>query len=72
MTKRLDPKPARTDLTDRECTKIIGGILGALCQMTDIETLRNAVKWWAETDELWGMFTALSKTPLVPPTPPVE
>ena len=51
--KPLDSRSARMDLTDRECTKILGGMLGTLADMTDIETLRNAVRWWAETDAAW-------------------
>jgi hypothetical protein len=51
--RKLDTRPVRTDLTDRECSRIIGGLLGCLSTMTDIETLRNAVRWWAETDIAW-------------------
>jgi hypothetical protein len=50
----LNTAPARTDLTDRECSRIIGGVLGALAgQCESIESLRNAVRWWAETDAAW-------------------
>jgi hypothetical protein len=58
---KLDSRPARTDLTDRECTKIIGGILGSLSQMTDLETLRGAVRWWAETDGAWEGFASFNR-----------
>lgn len=47
------PRPARTDLTDRECTKIIGALLGGLIQMTTENELRAAVRFWAETDKAW-------------------
>jgi len=50
----LDPRPARTDLTDRECARIIGGLLGSLLGIaSDTDTVRRAVKWWAETDTAW-------------------
>lgn len=56
MTLELDKRPARTDLTDRECSKIIGGCIGSLAEMAPIENIRKAVRWWAETDEAWEMF----------------
>jgi hypothetical protein len=50
----LDPRPARTDLTDRECARIIGGLLGSLAgSVQDVDTVKRAVKWWAETDQAW-------------------
>lgn len=42
-TQPLDPRPARTDLTDRECTKIIGGLLAPLVQRAGSECIRPAV-----------------------------
>lgn len=58
MTK-LTSVPARTDLTDRECAKIIGGTIGALADMTDIATIRKAVQWWAALDEFhWKQMFA--------------
>lgn len=45
MANRLSAFESRTDLTDRECAKIIGGILGSLSLMVDdVATLRNAVR----------------------------
>jgi hypothetical protein len=53
----LDPRPARTDLTDRECARIIGGLLGSLSGIAfDAATVRRAVRFWADTDELWVMM----------------
>ena len=49
----LSPKPRRTDFTDREFCNIIGGLLGGLIHAGEIDDLRNAVRWWAETDEAW-------------------
>lgn len=53
MPKPLHPNPHRTDLTDRECAKLLGGIIGSLCQMTTPETVRAAVEHWAQTDASW-------------------
>ena len=54
MPKKLSNLPARTDLTDRECAKIIGGVLYGLCQVSCPTTVRAAVQWWAETDKAWA------------------
>ncbi len=51
--KPLSPKPRRTDFTDREFCNIIGGLLGGLTHAGEIDDLRNAVRWWAETDQAW-------------------
>ncbi len=53
---KLSPIPARTDLTDRECTRLIGGILETFAGMTDLTTLRRAIQWWAESDDAWKMI----------------
>jgi hypothetical protein len=52
----LDTRPARTDLTDRECAKLIGACLGGLVEMADVEAVRRAVIWWAVTDAAWEGF----------------
>ena len=55
---QLDQRPARTDLTSREAAKLVGGTIGALCQMADPEVVRAAVAWWAEApDEVWERFS---------------
>jgi len=59
VKKALSILPARTDLTDREFTKILGGVLGGLGTMGTQENLRNAVRWWAETDEAWSFINGL-------------
>lgn len=51
--KKLSPKPARTDLTDRECAKLLGSCIGGLTLMADKQAVRDAVRWWAETDAAW-------------------
>ena len=50
--EKLDERPARV-LTDRECAKIIGGIIGCLVTMCGAATVRKAVRWWSDTDEVW-------------------
>jgi hypothetical protein len=57
----LNTKAARIDLTDRECTKLLGALIGGLAQMTDIDTLRNAVRWWADTDVAWQAMDGFTK-----------
>jgi hypothetical protein len=55
--KLLSEKPSRTDFTDRECSRIIGGVIGAIAgQAESLESLRNAVKFWAENDYLWEVL----------------
>lgn len=63
MKIKLDERCARSDLTDREITKIIGGQLYAFVEMSDIETTRRAVRWLAETDEFWK-FLGVTKNEL--------
>ena len=59
---KMDERPARSDLTDRECAKIIRGLLGSLSLMVcDQDTLRRAVQWWAETDDCWRSFEIQAK-----------
>lgn len=45
---KLDERPARTDLTNREVAKILGGPIGALCQMATPTDVKQAIVWWAE------------------------
>jgi hypothetical protein len=49
---KLDPRTAR-ELTDRECSKIIGGMIGGLMTMARSETVRAAMRWWVDSDEAW-------------------
>lgn len=44
---RLDSAPARV-LTSRECSRVIGGVLGALLTMSSAEDLGIALDWWRE------------------------
>ena len=59
---KLSAFEVRTDLTDRELVKIIGGLLGSLGLMADLSDLRNAVRWWAASDDAWAMLKGQRKT----------
>lgn len=62
MAQPLSEKPARVDLTDRECARIIGGLLGSLAGVAEsIDALRNAVRWWADTDQVWTTFEKIEE-----------
>ena len=50
---KMNDDPARRDLTLRECTKLLGAVIGGLLQLSELETVRDAVRWWAEKDEAW-------------------
>jgi hypothetical protein len=60
-TVKLDTHAARTDLTTRECAKILGGTIGNLETMTRGSEVRDAVRWWAGlSDQQWSAhFAAL-------------
>lgn len=59
----LDKYPARRDLTDRECAKILGGPIGQLMDMTQGNEVRDAVRWWAGlTDEQWAELRKAGQT----------
>ena len=51
----LDPRPAR-ELTDRECSKILGALIGGLTGMAPVKTVRDAIRWWAENDAAWKLM----------------
>lgn len=61
----LDPRPARTDLTSREFARILGGLLGGLILLGDLGDLREAVRWWAETDAAWQGFEKMKASPFI-------
>jgi len=57
LAKPLSPYERRNDLTDRECTSIIGATIGGLSDMASKEDLRNAIHWWADNfDKLYETF----------------
>ena len=47
---KLDTREVRTDLTDRECAKLLGGLIGSLLQVSERGAVRRAVQWWAARD----------------------
>jgi hypothetical protein len=51
--------PIRRDCTDRECAGILGGLVGVLVQFAPVAEIRNALAWWAETDEPWEELAQL-------------
>lgn len=62
--KRLDEREPRTDLTSREAAKLLGGTIGALMHMSDRESVRAALTWWAEQgDDAWDALELAAKPP---------
>ena len=55
----LDKRPARSDLTSRECSKLIGGVLEGLCRAFGVEITRQVVHYYAATDAIWDLRTAM-------------
>ena len=53
MKKPLCTAECGQNLTDRECCKILGGLIGGLATVANLDDVRNAVRWWADTDEAW-------------------
>lgn len=50
---QLNPEPARA-LTVREVAKVLGALIGGLsAAWTDPDVVRDAVRWWADTDAAW-------------------
>ncbi len=62
-TRALDSRAARTDLTDRECAKLLGACIGGLVQMASLDDVRRAVRWWAENDEAWMLMSGQKGRP---------
>jgi hypothetical protein len=52
----LDTRPPRNDLTSRECAKLIGGLLGGLCEQASIEDVKQAIDWWSRNESAWNAF----------------
>lgn len=51
----------RPRLDESNCRKFIGGQIGLLIntELADMETIRRAVVWWANTPEAWEALYAL-------------
>jgi len=52
----LDIKPARNDFTSREFAKLIGALLGGLCELGSIDDVKKAVDWWSNNTSAWDTF----------------
>ena len=48
---KLTEEPSR-NLTDRECTKMIGAFIGGLSSMTDAQSIIKALQWWAHRPDV--------------------
>lgn len=60
--RKLDKRPVRTDLTSRECCRILAGSAGSLLAMADEEAVREAFRFIADRDDFWQeMRAAVSK-----------
>lgn len=57
----LDTRPARNDLTSRECAKLLGGLLASLSEQALIDDVREAVIWWAENQTAWEAFRRMKE-----------
>jgi len=53
---KLDPRPYRQDLTDRECAKLLGAVIGGLCESAGVDTVKRAIDWWSQNESCWGTF----------------
>lgn len=51
MAHMLDVNPAQR-LTDRQCARLIGMMLGCLCTMANTSDVLRALQWWTERPEL--------------------
>lgn len=55
------------DLTSRECAKLLGGVIGGLVHLADVDEVRAAVRFWAESEDGWkamrGTKLAMSVDP---------
>ncbi len=43
------------------CARLLGGVIGSLVTVAGVETTREAVRWWAETDEAWAFVDDVVK-----------
>lgn len=45
--------PAARALTVVEIVKVLGGVIGGLCDFCELDTVRAGVCWLADNDEFW-------------------
>jgi len=53
---RLSELPARTQLTDLECSLIMGTSLAVLLQMGEPDEVRRRLRWWTEYEQGWAIL----------------
>lgn len=56
-TPKLSDKPARMDLTDRECARFFSAIAGVLIQMAPVNDVRRGALWVANEDKFWEIIS---------------
>lgn len=63
--RKLTSFPIRTDLTDRECSTFLNGVVAGLCALAPAESVRNAFRYWAgkESDAEWDAIRNLFLKP---------
>lgn len=42
-------------LTVKDCKRLIGSLIGGLTTLADASDVREAIKWWAESDKVWEL-----------------
>jgi hypothetical protein len=47
---KLTQEPAR-ELTDRECAKLLGGMIGGLLTVSSAENVIRALAWWTGRED---------------------
>lgn len=52
----LGEEDTRTDLTSRECSRLLSSLVGGLTMLTTGEEVRKAVKWLASEDKFWELL----------------
>jgi hypothetical protein len=57
--RMLDTRPARDDLTSRECSKLIGGLIEGLVRVFGPATVHGIVHYYASTDAIWDVRRAM-------------
>lgn len=65
MAIKLTKKPARTDLTNRECSKIICGLVLPMVRLYDAQTVFTVINYLASSNPLWKLFKRKGKSELL-------
>ncbi len=53
---KLSDVAARTDFSDRECTKLLGALAGGLTLFATCKDVRRAMYWLAFQDKYWELL----------------